>query len=510
MALYALPIWLPVLLLIPLLLLLKKMKSDRKLNKQQHPPPGPPKLPILGNLHQLGALPHQSFRKLSEKYGPVILLKFGRVPFVIINSAEAAREVLKVHDTDSCSRAQLTGARKLSYNFVDVAFAPYGDYWRQIRKTCVIELLSLKRVQSFHFIREEEVAFLVDSISQSSSSATPVNLSEKMFALTGGIIFRTAFGRRFQGSNLDNHRFAKLVHEAEAVVGGFTSEECIPYVGWIIDRLTGYHAKIERVFREMDAFYQQAIDDHLKPERTKDEQNDIIDVMLRIERDQIAESGEARFTKDHIKAVLMNIFLGGIDTSAITVIWAMAELAKNPRLMKKAQDEVRNCIGKKGRVTEDDINQLPYLKSIIKETLRLHPPAALLIPRETISHFKVNGYDIEPKTLLQVNAWAIGRDPKYWKNPNEFYPERFMDNSVDLKGQHFELLPFGSGRRSCAGIHMGLIMSELPLANLLYCFDWKLPEGMKEEDLNMEEEIGVCLTICKKIPLNLVPVNYLQ
>ncbi|KAL5759982.1 hypothetical protein ACOSP7_018484 [Xanthoceras sorbifolium] len=463
MALYNLPMWL-LLLLIPLLLLLKKIIQVKMPINQL--PPSPPKLPILGNLHQLGALPHQSFMKLSQKYGPpVIFLKFGRIPFVIISSAEAARKVLKFHDLDSCSRAHLTGSRKLTYNYLDLAFAPYGDYWRQIRKICILGLFSLKRVQSFWFIREEEVSLLMNSISQSASSATPVDLSEKIFALTGSIVFRMAFGQRFRGSNLDNKKFEGL--------------ECFPYIGWIIDRLNGYHAKLDKVFHELDTFFQKVIDDHLKPKRRIEDQEDFIDVMFKLMRDQ-TKSDEARLTQDNIKAVLLNIFLGGVDTSAITAVWAMAEV-RNPRIMKKAQDEVRNCIGEKGKIMEDVINQLPFLKIIIKETLRLHPPAPMLLARETISHFKVNGYDINPKTLIQVNIWAIGRDPKYWKNPEEFYPERFVDNSIDLKGQNFEFLLFGSGRRICPGIHMGLKTSELALANLLYCFNWKLPNGMKRK-----------------------------
>ncbi len=180
------------------------------------------------------------------------------------------------------------------------------------------------------------------------------------------------------------------------------------------------------------------------------------------------------------------------------MIWAMTELAKNPRLMKKAQNEVRKFVGNKGKVTESDTNHLLYLKMIIKETLRLHPPVPLLIPRETMSRFKINGYDIYPKMLLQVNVWAIGRDPKYWKNPEEFIPERFIDSPIDYKGQHFQLLSFGAGRRGCPGIYMATTTMELALANLLYFFDWKLPYGMKEEDINMEELVGLCLTTNKK------------
>ncbi|XP_060969196.1 cytochrome P450 71B35-like [Cannabis sativa] len=138
-----------------------------------------------------------------------------------------------------------------------------------------------------------------------------------------------------------------------------------------------------------------------------------------------------------------------------------------------AQDEVRTWIGNKGKVSETDIDQLQYLKMIVKETLRLHPPAPLLLPRETISHVTINGYEIEPKTMLQVNIWAIGQDPRSWKDLEEFIPERFLDNSINLKGQHFEMLPFGSGRRACPAIHMGTTMAELGLANLLYSFEWK-------------------------------------
>ena len=185
------------------------------------------------------------------------------------------------------------------------------------------------------------------------------------------------------------------------------------------------------------------------------------------------------------------------------MIWAMAELVRNPRVMKKVQDEIRTCIGSKQteRLAEEEIDKLQYLKLVVKETLRLHPPAPLLLPRETMSHIKIQGYDIPPKTILVINAWSIGRDPKYWKDPEEFTPERFIDSPVDYRGKSFEFLPFGSGRRICPGMASAIATIELGLLNLLYYFDWSLPEEKKHMDM---EEAGV-VTVVKKIPLELIP-----
>ncbi|KAJ7945465.1 Cytochrome P450 [Quillaja saponaria] len=493
------------LLILSLLLLMKKKQGRKKQNKNL--PPGPPQLPIIGNLHQLGTLPHHYFWNQSKKYGPVILLQLGGVPTVVVSSAEAAGQVLKNHDLDCCYRPLSAGTGRLSYNCRDIAFAPYGNYWKEMRKFCVLELFSTKKVKSFRFIREQEVASLIDSISQSSLSAIPVDLCEKMMSLTASITCRVAFGKRFEGNEFDEGKFQEVVNEAMAMLGSFSASDFFPYVGWIVDKLTGLHDRLERSFHDLDGFYQQVIDQHLDSKETKhEEEQDIIDMLLKLQRNR-TEIDAVQFTQDHIKAILMNIFLGGVDTTAITVVWAMAELIRNPRAMKKSQEEIRNCVGNKEEVDEGDIEQLKYLKMVVKETLRLHPPAPLLIPRETMSHFKINGYDIYPKTQVYVNAWAIQRDPDIWTSPEEFVPERFEDESIDFNGQNYELLPFGSGRRGCPGMYLGHSTVELALANLLYCFDWKLPDGLKEEDVNMEEVAG--LTLYKKLPLNLVPVKYI-
>lgn len=194
---------------------------------------------------------------------------------------------------------------------------------------------------------------------------------------------------------------------------------------------------------------------------------------------------------------------GGIETSATTVEWAMSEIIKNPRAMEKAQAEVRHVFGVEGSVDERGLQELKYLKAVIKESLRLHPPAPLLIPREGKETCKIFGYEIPAKTKITINAWAIGRDPKYWIEPERFYPERFMDSSVDYMGNNFEFIPFGGGRRMCPGMLLAIINVEVPLALFLYHFNWKLPYGRMLEELDMTERFGV--TVRRKNELRLIP-----
>lgn len=193
---------------------------------------------------------------------------------------------------------------------------------------------------------------------------------------------------------------------------------------------------------------------------------------------------------------------GGTESSAVTVEWAISELLKNPKILEKASEELDRVIGRERWVEEKDIQNLPYIEAIVKETMRMHPVAPLLVPRKTREDIKINGYDIQSETRAFVNVWSIGRDPNLWKEPEQFCPERFIGKTIDVKGQDFELLPFGAGRRMCPGYTLGLKVIQSSLANLLHGFIWKLPEGMKVEDLNMEEIWG--LSTPRKIPLVVV------
>lgn len=194
---------------------------------------------------------------------------------------------------------------------------------------------------------------------------------------------------------------------------------------------------------------------------------------------------------------MQDAFAAGTDTTYTVLEWAMTELLRHPNAMQRVQAEARRIAGDKSSITEDDLDQMRYLKAVIKETLRLHPPIPLLIPRESTQDTKVKGYDVAAGTRVIVNSWAITRDPLLWDSPEEFRPERFLNSSIDFKGHDFELIPFGAGRRGCPGIAFSIAVDELVLANLLHKFDWRLPDGV--EELDMTESTG--LTIHKKFPL---------
>ncbi|XP_054782907.1 cytochrome P450 71AU50-like [Prosopis cineraria] len=200
-----------------------------------------------------------------------------------------------------------------------------------------------------------------------------------------------------------------------------------------------------------------------------------------------------------VKAIIIDMFAAALEATAVVAEWALAELMKNPRVMKKLQDEIQNVVGMERMVEEADLLKLSYLDLTVKETLRLHP-AGSLIPREAREDIIIDGYYIEKKTMVLVNTWGLGRDPKLWSdNANTFYPERFVNSDVDVRGHHFQLIPFGSGRRRCPGMRMGLSIIRFVVAQLVHCFDWELPYGISPEELDMNEKFGLTIPKAKHL-----------
>ncbi|XP_062116112.1 cytochrome P450 736A117-like [Humulus lupulus] len=484
-------------------------------------PPSPPALPIVGNLHQLGLYPHRKLQAWSRRYGPVMLLRLGSVPVLVISSATAARQIMKTHDLAFSNRNKSIAFEKLLYNYRDVSSAPYGEYWRQTKSICVLHLLSNKRVQSYGAIREEETKLMVEKIRKSSGA---VNLSDLFVRLTNDVVCRVALGRKYDEES-DGKKFKELLGEFTELLGSFNIGDYFPKLAWL-SHVSGLDGRMEKVAKAFDELLEGVLQDHMNRNNNKvigniNDQKDFVDILLWIQRENLLGFPIDRTC---IKALILDTFAAGTDTTYTVLEWAMTELIRHPNAIKKLQNEVRTTIRNNKKisntntrpeaynnsVTENDLDKMPYLKAVLKETLRLHPPIPLLLPRLTTQDMKISGYDVVSGTQVFINAWAIGRDPTLWEDePDKFEPERFLfkNATVDYKGHDFGLIPFGAGRRGCPAIVFAMAVNELALANLVHKFDWELlTTGEEDLDYHMTETTG--LTSHRKFPLMAVPTEY--
>ncbi|CAO2037449.1 unnamed protein product [Urochloa humidicola] len=469
-------------------------------------PPGPWALPIIGHLHHLaaGGLPHRALRDLARRHGPHLMsLRFGELPVMVASSPAAAREIMRTHDATFASRP-MSPMQELAYQGADgVIFAPYGEGWRQPRKICALELLSARRVSSFRAVREDEAGRLLRSVASAAAAGSPVNLSEVVAAFVADSTVRAIIGSRFDRRD----EYLRMLQEGLKIVPGMTLPDLFPSsrLARLVSRAP---AQIERHRNGMLEFIDDIIAEHRERRKSgedggyDDQEEDLLDVLLRLQKEV---GSQYPLTTENIKTVMLDMFGAGSETSATTLQWAMAELMRNPRVMRNAQGEVRRVLAGDGKVTEDKLAGLHYLQLVIKETLRLHPPAPLLLPRKCGSPCRVLGYDVPEGTMVIVNAWAIGRDPAHWEEPDEFMPERFKDGGRDFRGMDFEFIPFGAGRRMCPGMAFGLAHIELALAALLFHFDWELPGGMAAEELDMTEAFGVTTQLRSDLVVVAVP-----
>ncbi|CAI0374802.1 unnamed protein product [Linum tenue] len=504
----------PIFLLLLILTIIFSRVRDRKTGHRRRtlPPSAGRKLPVIGHLHHFlttRQLPHRLLRDLARKHGDVISLDLGEIRHVVISSAEAAREVMRTHDIKFAQRPRHPQQAKVMYGGVDLIYAPYGEYWRQLRRIATLELLTARRVDSFRRVREAEVSGLVRQIGDLATTpvARPIDLTRMLFDLTYRIISKATFG----DVSREQEEFIKAAEEVVEYAGGFKIAFLFPSSG-LVQSLFGTEELLERFHKGLDMLAESLIGQHrarrrIKPARDqkcrKEDHEDLLDVLLNLQEDE-ATLG-FHLSTDAIKAFIVDIFMAGSETPSALIEWTMSEMMRNPEVMRKAQSEVRGLFGERGKVEEADISRLTYMKLVIKETLRLHTPAPLALPRECREECQVGGYDVDLKTRVLVNVWAIARDPRYWGDDAEkFLPDRFLDSKVNFGGTHFEFLPFGAGRRMCPGINFGLAAVELPLANLLFHFDWKLPHGVEPASFDMDEQFGV--TLRRKNHLELTPV----
>ncbi|CAL4918515.1 unnamed protein product [Urochloa decumbens] len=470
-------------------------------------PPGPRTLPVIGSVHHVvNTLVHRSLRDLAAVHGPIMMLRIGPMPLVVVTSLELAREVLKVQDPNFANRPRLLVGGICGYGWADIIFAPTSDYWRQIRKLCIHEVLSPKRVLSFQHIREEEVRRQVEAIR--AAGGAPVNVTRMVYDISSRTISRSSFGE----VRPDMPVFQDAIKRVIGLSSGFNVPDLFPRLREVLGEVSGMKRKLREIHRTFDAILVDIIEKRRREraalvaagKEVVDE--NVVDVMLTLQ-----ESGDNSWgfpVQDNtIKAVVLDMFAGGTGTSGSSTEWAMSEIVRSPRVMRKLQEEIRSTFRGKETVTETDLrdSDLKYLKLVMKESIRLHPAAPLLVPRESIGAAELGGYEVPAGSRIVVNAWAISRDPRYWKDPEEFRPERFdEDGAPNFLGLHFEFTPFGAGRRMCPGYNYGLAGMQMALLQLMYHFDWRLPPGVDEVD--MDEAMG--LGVRRKNPLMLCATPY--
>ncbi|KAM3387704.1 hypothetical protein ACQJBY_010508 [Aegilops geniculata] len=474
-----------------------------KLKKHLHLPPGPWTLPIIGSLHHvvLGTLPHRTITDLCRQHGPLMLLKLGEVPTVVVSSAEAAAEVMKTNDVAFSNRQTTQLQEIMGFGGKGIIFAPYGDHWRQMRKVCIVELLSSKQVKRMERVRAEEVGGLLRSVTAAAAAGAAANLSEMFAALGNNVVARAAFGGKFARQE----EFLRAMDQIMDLLGGFCLVDLFPS-SRLARGLSNGERRIKRIRDLIEHIITEIIDER-KAAREADhgacstDDEDLLDVLLRLQEEDSAYP----LTTEIIVTVLLDMFAAASETTGTALEWAMSELISHPEVMAKAQLEVREVLGQ-GRaiISNSDLAELQYMQMVIKEVLRLHPPAALL-PRKTREDCKIMGYDILKDTNIYINVFAISRDPRYWSNPEEFNPRRFENTNVDYNGTSFEFTPFGGGRRQCPGIAFASSVLEITLVNFLYHFDWILPDNANSVSLDMSEKFGFTVRRRNDLLLKAIP-----
>ncbi|XWS28890.1 hypothetical protein CRYUN_Cryun25bG0110600 [Craigia yunnanensis] len=496
-------------------------------------PPNPPGWPIIGHLHLiLGTLPHQTFHNLSSRYGPLIYLRLGSIPAIVASNPELAKEFLMTNELSFSTRKRSIAVDQLTYK-ASYAFAHYGPYSKFIKRLSTSELVGSRMINQFLPIRTKELQYFLQLLLSKSKVGQSVNVSQELLKLTNNTISQMMLSIRCSGTDSQADEAKNLVREVTELFGEFNSSDFI----WFCKNLDlqRFRKKIDHIHRRYDGLLEKIISDRELRRKQRieektndqgdgeDEIRDFLDIMLDVLED---ENSEIRLTRDNIKAVVLDFLTAATDTTAGGIEWALAELMNHPKVLEKARQEIEKVVGTNRIVQESDTANLPYIQAVIKETLRLHPPIPV-VSRKSVEACKINGYDIPANAIVFVNVWSIGRDPEYWKDPLEFRPERFLPRNgtdeaslIDVKGQHFQLLPFGSGRRGCLGISLAMQELHTAVAATIQCFDFKVvtPDGVKssgENVVDMTERNGLTAPrahdlVCIPVPRLINPLNVLE
>ncbi|WRX30117.1 Cytochrome P450 - like 10 [Theobroma cacao] len=422
-------------------------------------PPSPPGLPIIGHYHLLKRPVHLTLHDLSKKYGPVLFLRFGSRPVLVISTPSAIEECFRKNDI-------------AEYDFTTLVTCPYGHHWRNLRRLTAIEIFSSARIQGTSSIRAEEIHFLVKQLFK--SSFREVEIESFFYILTFNIMMKLVAGHRYLDDDVHSDNNRGIINDLKQMFNptvNLSWSDHFPILRWLT--FQGADKRILKTHVEKDDFLQALVDMRRRvvssPSITDGERKrPIIDVMLSLQ-----ESEPDCYTDEIIEGIIMVMFTAGTVTSTSTMESAVSHLISHPEVFRKAREEIDANIGQSKLLHDADLGKLPYLHCIINETLRLGSTGPIIPPHESSKECTVGGYNIPQGTMLLVNAFALYNDTKLWEDPDMFKPERFQGSGWEGERGGYKFIPFGLGRRQCPGEGLAMRLMALTLGTLIQCFEWR-------------------------------------
>ncbi|KAI3820897.1 hypothetical protein L1987_08448 [Smallanthus sonchifolius] len=466
--------------------------------------PGPSGIPLLGLVFAFtSSLTHRILAKLSKTFNATPLMAFsvGFTRFVISSHPETAKEIL--NSSAFADRPVKESAYELLFHRA-IGFAPYGEYWRNLRRISAVHMFSPKMISTSGCFREKLGLKLVNQVSSSMNRDGFVEVKKLLHFASLNNVMMCVFGKSYDGfggnGGCDGCEVEELVREGYELLGIFNWSDHFPVISWF--DFQGVRRRCRDLVSRVNVFVTEIIDEHRERRSVKggdvaDYDGDFVDVLLDLE-------SENKFNESDMIAVLWEMIFRGTDTVVILLEWILARIVLHPDIQARAQSEIDSVVGSSRPVSDADLPNLPYLHAIVKETLRVHPPGPLLSWARLAIHDTLVGPHMVPAgTTAMVNMWAITHDERIWADPETFNPDRFMSQEVSIMGSDLRLAPFGAGRRVCPGKAMGLATVQLWLAQLLQNFKWVGPVSGSDpidlsECLKMSMEMKKPL-VCKVV-----------
>ncbi|XP_014675444.1 PREDICTED: steroid 17-alpha-hydroxylase/17,20 lyase-like [Priapulus caudatus] len=435
-------------------------------------PPGPMRLPIIGNLHQTYYYSplYKYCHELASTYGPVIRLNFGLVPCVIINRMDKAIEALVTKQNDFAGRPKSWTAETFSEGYKDIAVGLFNPAWQLQRKLAHSAFRHFASkdvlVQRIHG-SFNDVSQVLDKIDE------PFDPRSYVYNCVYNIIYAMTYGKSF---SIDDPDFTKIISSTnelnEIISGGFAPD----YISALkyFPRTTS-----QKRFMELcDEFIKRGREEyqHHKDTFTRNDIRDLCDDLILAHQDMPEEERDI-LTETHIVQTLMDIFGAGTDTTSMTLLWTIKFMMAYPEIQKKGQEEIDHVIGQDRLVNFHDKQNLPYCDAILHEVMRHRLPAPIALPHCATIDTTVGGYDVPKDTMVMFNLYGLHHDPAYWTDPEKFDPTRFLDEHGSIRLKMPSFLPFSAGRRVCVGESIAKIDLFVLFACFLQRYSWNEPPG---------------------------------